>query len=220
MLKKIVAEVLGTFVLVFAGTTTAVLTGGNVLLTALAFGLALMAMIYTVGSISGGHFNPAVSLAMWIRKKINLAEFGIYVLSQIVGALLATLLLFVFLDAKNTALGGNQVALVFMQKDMGLVVGLLAEVVLTFVLVSTIIGVTKEEENNHIAGIVIGLVLTGLIVVGFQITGGSLNPARSLAPALFEQGKALQQVWLYILGPLVGGALAALLGNFLHSEVA
>lgn len=220
MLKKIVAEVLGTFFLVFAGTTTAVLTGGNVLLTALAFGLALMAMIYTVGSISGGHFNPAVSLAMWIRKKINLAEFGIYVLSQIVGALLATLLLFVFLDAKNTALGGNQVALVFMQKDMGLVVGLLAEVVLTFVLVSTIIGVTKEEENNHIAGIVIGLVLTGLIVVGFQITGGSLNPARSLAPALFEQGKALQQVWLYILGPLVGGALAALLGNFLHFEVA
>lgn len=220
MLKKIVAEVLGTFFLVFAGTTTAVLTGGNVLLTALAFGLALMAMIYTVGSISGGHFNPAVSLAMWIRKKINLAEFGIYVLSQIVGALLATLLLFVFLDAKNTALGGNQVALVFMQKDMGLVVGLLAEVVLTFVLVSTIIGVTKEEENNHIAGIVIGLVLTGLIVVGFQITGGSLNPARSLAPALFEQGKVLQQVWLYILGPLVGGALAALLGNFLHSEVA
>lgn len=220
MLKKIVAEVLGTFVLVFAGTTAAVLIGGNALLTALAFGLGLMAMIYTVGSILGGHFNPAVSLAMWIRKKISIAEFGIYVLAQIVGALLSTLLLFVFLDTKTAALGGNQVSAVFMQKDMGLVVGLLAEVVLTFILVSTIIGVTKEEENNHIAGIVIGLVLTGLIVVGFQITGGSLNPARSLAPALFEQGKVLQQVWLYILGPLVGGALAALLGNFLHSEVA
>lgn len=218
MLKRIVAEVLGTFVLVFVGTTTAVLTGGNLLATAAAFGLSLTAMIYALGGVSGGHFNPAVSIAQWLTKKISLVEFGFYAVAQLVGAILGTLLLWVFTDFQTVNLGANQLTPMFVNADLALLVGLLAEIVLTFIFVFAILGTTKDEDKAPIAGLVIGLVLTMVVIAGFMITGGSVNPARSLAPALFQGGKALEQVWFYIVGPLVGGALAGLVANYLYTE--
>ena len=140
MLKRIIAEVLGTFVLVFVGTTTAVLTGGNLLATAAAFGLSLTAMIYALGGVSGGHFNPAVSIAQWLTKKISLVEFGFYAVAQLVGAILGTLLLWVFTDFQTANLGANQLTPMFVNADLGLLVGLLAEIVLTFIFVFAILG--------------------------------------------------------------------------------
>ena len=218
MLKRIIAEVLGTFVLVFVGTTTAVLTGGNLLATAAAFGLSLTAMIYALGGVSGGHFNPAVSIAQWLTKKISLVEFGFYAAAQLVGAVLGTLLLWVFTDFQTVSLGANQLAPMFVAADLGLLVGLLTEIVLTFIFVLVILSVTKDEEKAPIAGLVIGLVLTMSVIAGFMITGGSLNPVRSLAPALFQGGAAFEQVWFYIVGPLVGGALAGVVANYLHAD--
>jgi len=218
MIKRIIAEVLVTFVLVFVGTTTAVLTGGNLLATAAAFGLSLTAMIYALGGVSGGHFNPAVSIAQWLTKKISLVEFGFYAAAQLVGAVLGTLLLWVFTDFQTVSLGANQLAPMFVAADLGLLVGLLTEIVLTFIFVLVILSVTKDEEKAPIAGLVIGLVLTMSVIAGFMITGGSLNPVRSLAPALFQGGAAFEQVWFYIVGPLVGGALAGVVANYLHAD--
>lgn len=219
-MKRYIAEVLGTFTLVLFGTMTAVLTGGNIIATALAFGLALVAMIYAVGGVSGGHFNPAVSLAQLIRKEVNVKDFLFYVVSQLVGALVASLLLMVFLgdNAKVLGLGANQLSAGFAANDIGWLVGLLVEVILTFVFVFTIIGVTRDESRSQIAGLVIGLVLVGVVVAGFAVTGTSVNPARSLAPALLQGGTALEQVWIFLVGPLLGGALAGLAADFLLTE--
>lgn len=219
-MKRYIAEVLGTFTLVLFGTMTAVLTGGNTIATALAFGLALVAMIYAVGGVSGGHFNPAVSLAQLIRKEVGAKDFLLYVVSQLVGALVASLLLMVFLgdNAEVLGLGANQLSAGFAANDIGWLVGLLVEVILTFVFVFTIIGVTRDESRSQIAGLVIGLVLVGVVVAGFAVTGTSVNPARSLAPALLQGGTALEQVWIFLVGPLLGGALAGLAADFLLTE--
>lgn len=215
--KKVVAEVLGTFVLVLIGTGTAVLSGGNMLITAFAFGLAVVMMAYAVGGYSGGHFNPAVTLAMFIKKKLSGMELVTYMVSQVVGALLATLFLFVMLP--SSSLGANMVNTTFLGTDgMALVKGLLVEIILTFIFIFTIINVTKDEKNSVIAGLIIGLTLVGIILVGFNLTGLSVNPARSLTPALFVGGDALAQVWIFILGPLVGGALAAVVSNVLDKQ--
>lgn len=219
-MKRYIAEVLGTFTLVLFGTMTAVLTGGNVIATALAFGLALVAMIYAVGGVSGGHFNPAVSLAQLIRKEVDVKDFLFYVVSQLVGAFVASLLLMVFLgdNAEVLGLGANQLSAGFAANDIGWLVGLLVETVLTFVFVFTIIGVTRDESRSQIAGLVIGLVLVGVVVAGFAVTGTSVNPARSLAPALLQGGTALEQVWIFLVGPLLGGVLAGLAADFLLTE--
>lgn len=219
-MKRYIAEVLGTFTLVLFGTMTAVLTGGNTIATALAFGLALVAMIYAVGGVSGGHFNPAVSLAQLIRKEVDVKDFLLYVVSQLVGALVASLLLMVFLgdNAEVLGLGANQLSAGFAANDIGWLVGLLVEIILTFVFVFTIIGVTRDESRSQIAGLVIGLVLVGVVVAGFAVTGTSVNPARSLAPALLQGGTALEQVWIFLVGPLLGGALAGLAADFLLTE--
>lgn len=219
-MKKYIAEVLGTFTLVLLGTMTAVLTGGNVIATALAFGLAVVAMAYAVGGISGGHFNPAVSLAQFLRKKVSVTDFLLYVVSQLVGAILASLLLFVILgdQAKASGMGANGIGALFAAKDLGWLVALLVELVLTFIFVLAIIGITNDESRAPIAGLLIGLVLVGIVVAGFGVTGTSVNPARSLAPALFVGGDAIKDVWIFLVGPLLGGALAGLAGNFLYAE--
>lgn len=219
-MKKYIAEVLGTFVLVLLGTMTAVLTSGNVIATALAFGLAVVAMAYAVGGISGGHFNPAVSLAQAIRKKISWIDFVFYLLSQLAGALIASLLLFVILgdNAKASGMGANGIGALFAPNDLGWLIALIVEIVLTFIFVFSIIGITKDEDKAPFAGLLIGLVLVGIVIAGFNVTGTSVNPARSLAPAIFVGGDALKHVWIFLVGPLLGGALAGLAGNFLLSE--
>jgi aquaporin Z len=216
MNKKFLAEVIGTFVLVLMGTGTAVLSGGDILITALAFGLAVAAMAFSVGNISGGHFNPAVSLAMLLKKKIDAKTFGFYALAQVVGALLGSLVL-IFVAGSSANLGANGINEAVLGTDtLALFKGVLAEIVFTFIFVSGIIGVTRSEATQPYAGLVIGFILVGVIVFGFNLTGVSVNPARSLVPAILQGGQALEQVWVFLVGPFIGGALAALVDSKLQ----
>ena len=216
-LRKYVAEMIGTFVLVFFGCGTACIVGcdaaagSGYILTALAFGLVIVAMAYSIGNISGCHINPAVSLAMLINKKLSISDFLFYMCSQVVGATAGAFLLSCFLDADST-LGANG-----LYKD-DVLLSLAIEIILTFVFVIAILGVTSKVENSSIAGLVIGLSLTLVHILGIGFTGTSVNPARSLGPAIFASGDALADVWVFIVGPFFGAALAAIIYRFLDPQ--
>ncbi len=216
-LKKYVAEFIGTFVLVFFACGTAAVVGCSAengtgyLLTALAFGLVIVAMAYSIGNISGCHINPAVSIAMLISKKLSVEDFVGYVIAQFLGAIAGAALLIPFVG-KESGLGANALY------DGNVWLSMLIEVILTFVFVIAILGVTSKVNNGAVAGIVIGLSLTLVHILGISFTGTSVNPARSFGPALLVGGDALSCVWVFILAPLVGGALAAVVYNYLASE--
>ena len=219
-MRKYFAEFFGTFVLVLFGTGIAVVSGGNLVATSLAFGLAIVAEAYALGSISGCHVNPAVSLAMLISKRMSIKDFWFYVLFQVLGAITGTAILVLILNSTDfgtSALGANFYG-EMSANNIGVLAAFVTEVVLTCVFVYTILGVTKDEKNAQVAGIVIGLTLTFVHLIGIPLTGTSVNPARSLAPAIFLCGDALKQVWLFILAPLVGGSLAAVLHKYLNVE--
>ncbi len=211
-MKKYIAEALGTLVLTFMGCGSAVFLGcdvpGGHLAVALAFGLSIVAMAYVIGNISGCHINPAVSLAMLLSKKLNVTDFIGYVVAQIIGAIAGAGLLDVFvagfgIEDKTGGLGSNGVA-----NAGGIGGALLIEVILTFIFIFTILGVTSDAAKGSVAGIVIGLTLTFVHIVGIPLTGTSVNPARSIGPALFAGGDALANLWVFIVAPLVGAALA------------
>ena len=222
-MKKYLAEFFGTFVLVFMGCGSAMLLGceatGGHLAVAMAFGLAIVATAYVIGDVSGCHINPAVSLAMLINKKLSTLDFAGYVAAQLAGAvagagLLKMLTGFGVADLTG-ALGSNGIA------NAGGVGGaLLVEVILTFIFIFTILGVTSSEKNGSVAGIVIGLTLTFVHIVGIPLTGTSVNPARSIGPALLAGGDALSNVWVFILAPLAGAALAAVVFNCIIKQKA
>ena len=213
-IKKYVAEFIGTFVLVFFACGTAVVTKCSVdnpagyLLTALAFGLVIVAMAYSIGNVSGCHINPAVSIAMLVSGKMSVADFFGYVVAQFLGATAGAAVLMAFVG-KESGLGTNGL---FEGKVLA---SLVIEVILTFVFVLAILGVTSKVENGAVAGIVIGLSLTMVHILGIAFTGTSVNPARSFGPALFVGGDALKNVWVFIVAPLIGGVLAALCYKFL-----
>lgn len=221
-MKKYLAECIGTLVLVLFGCGTAVVTGGltggaaggtlGVVAIALAFGLAIVAAAYAIGPVSGCHVNPAVSLAMLLSGKLSGKDFIGYVVAQVVGALAGAGLLKIIITS-STALAGSGMGQNGYGEEsfVGLSLGgaLLVEVVLTFVFVLTILGVTSSAKTSHMAGLVIGLTLTFVHILGIPLTGTSVNPARSLAPALFAGGAALSQLWVFLLAPLAGAALAA-----------
>lgn len=223
LIKKAIAECIGTAVLVLVACGVAVVAvkyDGWWVATSFAFGLVIVAMAYSIGNISGCHINPAVSLAMLISKKISVKEFCVYVCAQIVGAFAGAALLGLFLRGHFEALGGNAIQPLLFAKDGGLdavsyIAAFGVEVVLTFVFVIAILGVTDSRfhDGKH-AGLVIGLVLALVHLFGLGFTGTSVNPARSLAPAVLQaiagETTSLQQVWIWILAPLVGAALAAL----------
>ena len=229
-MKKFVAECIGTAVLVFLGCGTAMLvgcdseSGSGYLLTALAFGLTIVAMAYSIGNISGCHVNPAVSLAVFMNGGINKAQFVFYVISQCVGAFIGTALLAVIftfggVEDMTSSFGANSLAGV----GDNFIAGLLVEIVLTFIFVVAILGVTSSKfKHGNIGGLVIGLTLTLVHILGIGLTGTSVNPARSLAPAVFAlingDATALVQVWVFIVGPMVGAALAAICYKFLEKE--
>ena len=219
-MKKYIGEFIGTAVLVLFGTGIAVVSGGNLVATALAFGLSIVAMAYVIGNISGCHINPAVSLAMLINKKIETKDFIYYVIAQILGALAGTALLYLIL--KNTTIGVESLGAngygTLSATNITLLGALVTECILTFVFIYTILGVTSDESKSNIAGIVIGLTLTFVHLLGINLTGTSVNPARSLAPAIFLGGKALAQVWVFVVAPLVGAALAAITFKKLNIE--
>lgn len=218
-MKKYIAEFLGTLVLVLFGTGIAVVSGGDLVATSLAFGLAIVACAYAIGNISGCHVNPAVSLAMLISKKLSVKDFVCYVTSQLLGAIAGTAILFFILS--NTNLGTTQLGANFYGElsitNISLVAAIITEIVLTFVFIYTILGVTSDESKSSISGLVIGLTLTFVHLIGIPLTGTSVNPARSLAPAIFLGGEAIRQIWVFILAPLVGGALAALAFKYLNT---
>jgi len=212
-LKKYSAELIGTFVLTFMGCGSAIFlgadTGGGHLAVALAFGLSIVAMAYVIGGVSGCHINPAVSLAMLLDNRLSAKDFTGYVASQVVGAVAAAALLSMLvasgINDLTGGLGTNGVA-----NAGGIGGALIIEVVLTFIFIFTILGVTANEKMACVAGIVIGLTLTFVHIVGIPLTGTSVNPARSIGPALFAGGAALANLWVFIVAPMVGSALAVI----------
>ncbi len=216
-IKKYIAEFIGTFVLVlFACGTAAVVgcsaeNGTGYLLTALAFGLVIVAMAYSIGNISGCHINPAVSIAMLVSGEMDIKDFIGYIVAQFLGATAGAGVLMA-LVGKESGLGANALY----NDSIGL--SILVEIILTFVFVIAILGVTSKVENSAVAGIVIGLSLTLVHILGISFTGTSVNPARSFGPALLVGGDALADVWVFIVAPLIGGVLAALVYKFLASE--
>ena len=204
-MRKLVCEFVGTMMLVLLACGVAVATGVHYIGTALAFGLVIVAMAYSIGNVSGCHINPAVSLSMALTGRMTWKEFAQYVIAQILGAITGAALLGVILGSFKS-LGANA----YNGTSVTVWIALLVEVILTFVFVLTILGVTDKKENGHATGLVIGLTLTLVHLFGLPFTGTSVNPARSIGPALLQGGDALCQVWVFILAPLVGAALAAL----------
>ena len=214
-MKKYFAELFGTFVLTFLGCGAAVslncgVDTASVVGTAIAFGLSVVAMAYTIGGISGCHINPAITLGVFLSGRMNGKDAGMYMLFQVIGAIIAAALLALLVStdpglARGTATGANACA------SDNVINGLLAEIVLTFIFVMVVLGATAKTNGatNNFAGLAIGLSLILIHLVGINFTGTSVNPARSIGPALFEGGKAFEQIWVFIVGPLVGGALAA-----------
>lgn len=219
LVKKMLCECIGTAVLVLFGCGTAVFVGcadtGGILTTALAFGLSIVAMAYVIGNVSGCHINPAVSLSMALRGKMSWKEFFAYVVAQIAGAFAGAGLLYAIAsmsagEAGVTALGTNGFG------NIGMGGAFLVEVILTFVFIYLINGVTSDPTKSNCAGLMIGLTLTFVHILGIPLTGTSVNPARSLAPAVILGGEALSQVWVFIVAPFLGSALAAFAYKFLN----
>ena len=225
-MKRYISELIGTMVLVLFGCGSAAIAGPilGIVGIALAFGLSIVAMAYVIGDISGCHLNPAVSIGMWIDGRMETKDLILYMAFQCIGAIIGIALLVVIINSAPvlggyaaTGLGQNGFG---SASAVGLdVVGaIIVEIILTFVFVFTVLGVTKKVENAGIAGIVIGLTLAFVHIMGIPLTGTSVNPARSLAPALFLGGEALNQVWVFILAPVVGAVIAGLLYKGLISE--
>ncbi|MCC8135435.1 MAG: MIP family channel protein [Ruminococcus sp.] len=222
-LKKYVAEFIGTFVLVLLGCGTAMLVGcdaangGGYILTALAFGLVIVGMAYCIGNVSGCHINPAVSLGVLISGGMSVTDFIGYVVAQILGAIAGSgVLKLIFSLGDITDMTGGYGSNGLAGVNGSAAAGLIVEILLTFIFVLTIIGVTsKEAGHGSFGGLIIGLTLTLVHIFGIGLTGTSVNPARSIGPALFAGGDALKDLWVFIVGPLVGAALAALVYKFL-----
>ena len=220
-MKKYIAEFIGTMTLVLIGCGTAMAVGcdpaagSGYILTAFAFGLGLLTMAYSIGNVSGCHINPAVSIAMLVSKKMSGKDFCGYVVAQVLGALAgAGVLALIFNGAGIVDATGGYGANGLAGVNENAWIGLLVEVLLTFVFVISILGVTSEKaKHGHVAGLVIALSLVAVHILGIGLTGTSVNPARSIGPALVAafggNGAPMGAVWVFIVGPLLGGLLAA-----------
>ena len=211
-MKKFLAEMIGTMVLVLMGCGVAVslncgVDTASVVGTALAFGLSVVAMAYAIGGISGCHINPAITLGVWLSKRMSGKEAAMYMVAQFIGAVIGSVILFA-LTSTSTEIAGTGANAI--QTGATVTSGLIAEIVFTFVFVLVVLGTTDEKKGaGNLAGLAIGLTLVLVHLVCIRYTGTSVNPARSFGPALFQGGAALEQLWIFIVGPFVGGALAA-----------
>lgn len=215
-MKKYLAEMIGTFVLTFLGCGAAVslncgVDPASVIGTAIAFGLTVIAMAYTIGGISGCHINPAITLGVLVSGRMTVKDAVGYWVGQFIGGVLAAACLYLIVEGmadpvltKGTHTGANACAGSVTQ-------GLVVEIILTFLFVLVVLGATSKTNGatNNFAGLAIGLTLILIHLVGIHYTGTSVNPARSVGPALFEGGDALSQVWVFIVGPFVGALLSA-----------
>lgn len=222
-MKKYLAEMFGTMVLVLMGCGAAIFNQGcgttaQVLTVAFAFGLSVVAMAYAIGGISGCHINPAITFGAWLSKRIEGKDAIYYVVFQIIGAFIGSAIL--YLLTKNidwtfaTQTGANAAA-----EGVSTGAAFIAEVIFTFVFVLVVLGATDEKRGaGNFAGLAIGLSLVLVHIVCIPITGTSVNPARSIAPAIFEGGKALSQLWIFIVAPLAGAALSAAVWALIGGE--
>ena len=213
-MKKYLAEAVGTFVLTLLGCGAAVslncgVDAASVVGTALAFGLAVVAMAYTIGGISGCHINPAITLGCLVTKRISAKDAGMYMVFQTIGAVVAAAVLCA-ITSMDTATAGGTLTGANSCGDHGVMTGLIVEIVLTALFVLVVLGTTSEKHGaGNFAGLAIGLSLVLIHLVGIHYTGTSVNPARSIGPALFEGGQALADLWVFIVGPFVGALVAA-----------
>ena len=215
-IKKYCAEFIGTFVLVLVACGAAAITGcngeanGSYILTALAFGLVIVAMAYSIGNVSGCHINPAVSVGVLINGGMSVTDFIGYLAAQFLGAICGAAVLRGLIGTE-LGLGCNGLYAGSVGKS------LLVEIILTCIFVLAVLGATSKAENGHVAGLVIGGSLTLVHLLGIYFTGTSVNPARSFGPALLLGGESLAVVWVFIVGPMIGGIIAAFLWKFLWS---
>lgn len=215
-MKKYLAEMVGTMVLTLMGCGVAVSLGcdptGNipaVVGTALAFGLSVIAMAYAIGGISGCHINPAITLGVFLSGRMNAKDCGMYMIFQVIGAIIGAALLYLLTSTSDGAIvgtGAND-----LQLGVTAIGGLLAEIIFTCVFVLVVLGATSKTNGatNNFAGLAIGLALVLVHLVCIRYTGTSVNPARSIGPAIFQGGTALTNLWIFIVGPFIGGACAA-----------
>ena len=224
-IRKYVAELIGTFALVLVGCGSAVIAGKYVgfLGIAFAFGLTLLAMVYAIGKISGCHVNPAVSIAMLVAGKIRGRDTIFYIIAQCVGAIVAAAILMAIASGKpgyTVAAGGLGQNGYGAQSPAGysMLACLVAEIVLTALSLFVIFGSTSRKAPDGFAAIPIGLALVVIYLIGIPITGASVNPARSLGPAVFVGGTALSQLWLFWVAPIIGAVIAALIWKYLFEK--
>lgn len=217
-MKKVTAEFIGTFWLVLGGCGSAVLAaafpavGIGLLGVALAFGLTVLTMVYSLGPISGAHLNPAVSIGLWIGGRFNIKELLPYIAAQILGAIAAAAVLYVIATGNGNTIGGFA-ANGYGEHSPGgynLVSALVCEIVMTFMFLIIILGATDERAPKGFAGIAIGLGLTLIHLISIPVTNTSVNPARSISQAIFAGGWAIEQLWLFIAAPIAGAIIAGL----------
>lgn len=222
-MKKYLAEAVGTFVLTLLGCGTAVslncgVDTASVVGTAVAFGLAVIAMAYTIGGISGCHINPAITLGCWVTKRIESKDAVMYMLFQTIGAIAAAAVLYV-ITSMDTAQAGGTLTGANACGGHGVMTGLVVEIVLTAIFVLVVLGTTHPKLGaGKLAGLAIGLSLILIHLVGIHYTGTSVNPARSIGPALFQGGDALSQLWVFIVGPFAGALVAAIIWKAIEVE--
>ncbi|MBQ8592662.1 MAG: MIP family channel protein [Bacteroidaceae bacterium] len=216
-MKKYLAEMIGTMVLVLMGCGTAVSLGctsndpalaSTVVGTAMAFGLAVVAMAYTIGGISGCHINPAITLGCLLSGRINGKDAGMYMVFQTIGAILGAAILYLCTSTSGDIIAGTGANAC--QDGVSIMGGLVAEIVFTAIFVLVVLGTTDAKKGaGNFAGLAIGLSLILVHLVCIRYTGTSVNPARSIGPALFQGGEALSQLWIFVVGPFIGAAVAA-----------
>ncbi len=225
-MKKILAEFIGTFWLVFGGCGSAVLAaafpnvGIGLVGVSLAFGLTVLTIAYSLGHISGAHLNPAVSVGLWMGGRFPAKELGGYIIAQILGAIAAAAVLFVIATGNGSAIGGFA-ANGYAEHSPGgysLISALVCEVVMTFMFLIIILGATDERSPKGFAGLAIGLALTLIHLISIPVTNTSVNPARSISQALFVGGWAIEQLWLFIVAPIAGAILAGIIYRMLGSK--
>lgn len=224
-MKKLIAEFIGTFWLVLGGCGSAVLAavfpevGIGLVGVSLAFGLTVLTGVYALGHISGGHFNPAVSVGLWIGGRFNSKDLLSYIAAQILGGIAAAAVLYIIATGNGSAIG-NFAANGYGEHSPGgysLLSALVSEIVMTFMFLIVILGATDKKAPAGFAGLAIGLALTLIHLISIPVTNTSVNPARSISQAIFVGGWAVEQLWLFILAPIVGAALAGLVYNYLGS---
>ena len=234
-MKKYLAEMVGTMVLVLMGCGAAVFNGGcgttaQVLTVAFAFGLSVVAMAYAIGGISGCHINPAITLGVYLSGRMSGKDAGMYMLFQVIGAFIGSILLYIIvntIDVASFVTNGGAIATTTGSNSCAAGVspigGLVAEIIFTMVFVLVVLGTTDSKKGaGNFAGLAIGLSLVLVHIACIPITGTSVNPARSISPAVFDliggSNVAISQLWIFIVGPLVGGALAAGIWKWIGGE--